>query len=54
MRDIDFKGLKNEGEDHIFQSFQNKDKVFITKISDCELHILSIQFFKLIYKLCYF
>ena len=45
MRDIDFKDLKNEGEDHIFLSFQNEDKVFITKILDCELHVISIQCF---------
>ena len=31
-----------ESEDHMFQSFQNKDETLITKISYFELYIISI------------
>ena len=42
MNNIDFEGLYN-GKDHIYQSFLNEDKAFITKIYDYELHELRLH-----------
>ena len=41
MSNTDFEGLY-KGKDHIFQSLQNEDETYITKISYYELHVLSI------------
>ena len=42
MSNTNFEGLY-KGKNNIFRSFENEVEAFITKISDYELHVLSIQ-----------